>query len=109
MNRFHAYLKKDGWIIAALIFCVLLGLLVTAEVEDGNTDENRLSRILGSIQGAGKVEVSVYYEDTIPCGAVIVADGADKIAVQLRLRSAVTTLLGIDQARIAVYEREGHE
>ena len=41
------------------------------------------------------------------CGAVIVADGAGDVSVQLRLLSAVTTLLGVNQERVAIYEREG--
>ena len=40
------------------------------------------------------------------CGAVIVAQGAKDVAVQLRLSSAVTTLLGIDQSRVAIYPKE---
>ena len=43
----------------------------------------------------------------MPCGAVVVAEGADDVAVKLRLASAVTTLLGIHQDRVAIYEREG--
>ena len=107
MNRLQAYLKKDGWILAALLFCVALCLMLgTGEAESG-TEESRISRVLSAIQGAGKVEVAVYYEETVPCGAVVVADGAGDIAVQLRLLSAVTTLLGVEQSRVAIYEREG--
>ena len=36
-----------------------------------------------------------------------VAQGGNDIAVQLRLVSAVTTLLGIDQDCVAIYQREG--
>ena len=107
MNRLHAYLKKDGWMIAAILFCVVLCLLLGANANETTSGENRISRVLSTIQGAGTVEVAVYYEDAVPCGAVVVADGADDIIVQLRLRSAVTTLLGINQHRVAIYEREG--
>lgn len=107
MNRLQAYLKKDGWIIAALLLCVALCLMLGTSSEAPDDDEGRISRVLSAIQGAGTVEVAVYYEDTIPCGAVVVADGAGNIAVQLRLLSAVTTLLGVEQNRVAIYEREG--
>ena len=107
MNKLQTYLKKDGWIIAALLFCVALCLMLGTDADEGSAAEHRISRVLSTIHGAGKVEVAVYYEDAVPCGAVVVADGADDIAVQLRLLSAVTTLLGINQNRVAIYEREG--
>lgn len=107
MNRLQAYLKKDGWILAALLFCVALCLMLGTSADEGSGEESRISRVLSAIQGAGNVEVAVYYEDTVPCGAVVVADGAGDVAVQLRLMSAVTTLLGINQDRVAIYEREG--
>lgn len=107
MNRFSAYLKKDGWILAALIFCVALCLLLGTQGEAASAEENRISRVLSAIDGAGEVEVAVYYEESVPCGAVVVAEGAGDIAVQLRLLSAITTLLGINQDRVAIYEREG--
>lgn len=107
MSKLQAYLKKDGWIIAALLFCVALCLMMGANTDESSGEESRISRVLSAIQGAGTVEVAVYYEDTVPCGAVVVADGAGDIAVQLRLLSAVTTLLGVSQERVAIYEREG--
>lgn len=107
MNRLQAYLKKDGWIIAALLFCVALCLMLGTSTDDSSSEESRISRVLSAIEGAGIVEVAVYYEDAVPCGAVVVADGAGNLAVQLRLLSAVTTLLGINQNRVSIYEREG--
>ena len=107
MNRLQAYLKKDGWIIAALLFCVALCLMLGTSAESSDSEEHRISRVLSAIEGAGTVEVAVYYEDAVPCGAVVVADGAGDVAVQLRLLSAVTTLLGINQNRVSIYEREG--
>lgn len=106
MNRFSAYLKKDGWILAALLFCMALCLMLGAQ-DSASTEESRISRVLSAIDGAGQVEVAVYYEEAVPCGAVIVADGAGDVSVQLRLLSAVTTLLGVNQERVAIYEREG--
>lgn len=107
MSRFSAYLKKDGWILAALILCAGLCLVLGTQGESSSTEEGRISRVLSAIEGAGAVEVAVHYEDSLPCSAVVVAQGAGDVAVQLRLMSAVTTLLGIDQNRVAIYEREG--
>ena len=107
MKGLTAYLKKDGWILAAMVFCLALCLLLGAREDVSSTEESRISRVLSAIEGAGSVDVAVYYEESVPCGAVVVADGAADVAVQLRLVSAVTTLLGIDQGRVAVYQREG--
>lgn len=107
MNRWSAWLRKDGWILAALVFCAALCLMLGGQDGSVRPEEDRISRVLSSIAGAGQVDVAVYYEDSLPCGAVVVADGADDAAVQIRLVSAVRTLLGIEQERIAVYEREG--
>ena len=107
MNRWMSYLKKDGWILAALLFCVALCLLLGARNEADSTEEGRISRVLSAIDGAGAVDVAVYYEESIPCGAVVVAEGAGDVGVRLKLISAVTTLLGIGQSRVSVYEREG--
>lgn len=107
MNRLSAYLKKDGWILAALFFCVILCLMLGLQSDTASTEESRISRVLSAIEGAGAVEVAVHYEASLPCGAVVVADGAGDVSVRLQLSSAVKTLLGIEPNRIAIYEREG--
>lgn len=110
MRNLQGYLQKDGWLLAALALVVVLCLaLGTADHGTAaRTDEEaRLSRVLSAMAGAGTVDVAVYYDDAVPCGAVIVADGAGDAAVRIRLASAVTTLLGLDLNRVAVYEREG--
>ena len=107
MSRWSAWLRKDGWILAAALFCVMLCLMLGQQDNGALSGESRISKVLSAIQGAGQVEVAVHYEDNIPCGAVVVADGAGNAAVHIQLVSAVRTLLGIDQGRIAVYEREG--
>lgn len=106
MSRFSAYLKKDGWILASLIFCVVLCLMLGSRDNIPATKEDRLRQVLSAIDGAGSVDIAVYYEESVPCGAVVVAQGARDVAVQLRLVSAVTTLLGIHQERVAIYPME---
>ena len=109
-QKLRDYLRKDGWLAAALLLVVALCLAMGASEKRDTTqtaDEARLSRVLSLMSGAGTVDVAVYYDDAIPCGAVIVADGAGDAAVRIRLTGAVTTLLGLDASRVAVYEREG--
>lgn len=110
IQRLRDYLRRDGWLVAALLLVVALCLSLGAS--EGSraaqtADEARLSRILSAMVGAGTVDVAIYYDDAAPCGAVVVADGARDAAVRIRLTGAVTTLLGLDASRVAVYEREG--
>lgn len=111
LQRWRAYLKRDGWLLAALVLAVLLclGLGMMENVSPAQNDEEaRLSHVLSAMRGAGQVEVMIHYDaDALPCGAVIVADGAGDAAVRIQLAGAVTTLLGLDTERIAVYERKG--
>ncbi|MBQ8554890.1 MAG: hypothetical protein IJ438_03350 [Clostridia bacterium] len=109
MNWAHwqAYLKRDGWLLAALLLCVTLCLGMSASGQSASTEEGRISRVLSQLDGAGQVEVAIHYDESLPCGAVVVADGAGDVSVQLRLVSAVTTLLGLDNSQVAVYPREG--
>lgn len=107
MKRFQAYLRRDGWLLLAMLVCAALCLLTGSSAPD--SEEARISRVLSAMEGAGAVEVALHYDDSLPCGAVIIAEGADSIAVRLQLSSAVSALLGLEENRIAVYCREGGE
>lgn len=107
LQRIRAYIKKDGWLLAAMGLCAGLCLLLGISENSGGTQESRISRVLSAMEGAGQVEVAVYSEDAVPCGAVIIADGASDMSVRLRLSSAVSALLGLSPERIAVYPRQG--
>lgn len=109
-QKLRDYLRKDGWLVAALLLVVALCLALGASDRAASAqtaEEARLSRVLSAVAGAGTVSVAVYYDNAVPCGAVIVADGAGDATVRIRLAGAVTTLLGLDASRVAVYEREG--
>lgn len=104
-QRIRDYLRRDGWLLGSLLLCVALCLLMGGMEAADSSEEGRISRVLSAMEGAGRVELAVYYEDSLPCGAVVVADGADSVAVQLRLAAAVSTLLGLDSSSVAVYPR----
>lgn len=106
MTRFRELLRRDGWLYAAIALCVVLALSVSAISGSSPDEETRIARVLSEIAGAGSVSVTIYTEDSQPCGAVVVASGAEDIAVRLRLQEAVTTLLGLDSSRVAVYPRK---
>ena len=104
--------RRDLWLYVALAaaaaLCLLLGLGGSAPA--GQTDEEaRLARVLSAMEGAGQVEVEVFYgaEDAAPCGAVVVAEGADSVAVRLQLTRAVCTLLGLEAEQVDIFKLGG--
>lgn len=110
--------KKHGqWLVLVLLLALSGALLLTdMDLSGGQSNvEKRIAQVLSAMDGCGKVEISIYYgqqkqnlwgesaENAIPVGAVVVAEGADKIEVRLMLMRAVETLLGLDQRSVQVY------
>lgn len=106
-ERIIAYLRRDGWLLAAIALCAAICMMMSLVSRSDSPGDDRISRVLSSVAGAGRVEAAISYEEDAACGAIIVADGAADIGVQLRLTNAVAALLGIAPERIAVYPREG--
>lgn len=105
MVKWGQKIKKEGWLflLLAVSVCWCLwghGYSPPAALE--SADEQRLSSILSAMEGAGQVQTAVFYEDEQPIGAVIVADGADDLSVQLHLTRAVMTLLRLDADQIVI-------
>lgn len=88
---------------------------------EGIGEEERLIDILQKIDGAGRVDVMITYEEKeknggigygdkeyikSPKGVIIVADGADVPAVRLSLKEAATAVMGVGANRVCVYKRE---
>lgn len=112
LSRLRERLQKDGWLMAALAALVLICLFLGAVEEPASPcteDEARLSRVLSAMEGAGQVEVAVFYaeESALPCGAVVVAQGADDVGVRLQLTRAVCTLLGLESSQVDVFKLGG--
>jgi hypothetical protein len=110
--------KKHGqWLILVLLLALSGALLLTDfNLSGGQTAmEKRIAQVLSAMEGCGQVEISIYYgpentnvwgektENTTPIGAVVVAEGANKVEVRLMLMRAVQTLLGLDQQSVQVY------
>ena len=106
-------LGKDGWLVLALagcvILCLLLGLAEPPATTAATDEESRLARVLSAMDGAGNVEVAVFYQEeaALPCGAVIVAQGADDVTVRLQLTRAACTLLGLEAEQVEVFKLGG--
>ncbi|MCQ2602423.1 MAG: hypothetical protein MJ193_00705 [Clostridia bacterium] len=79
--------------------------MMVASVETTmDADETRLANILESIKNAGEVKTIITQKDGNIVGVVIVAEGADDIAVRIKLIDATATALGIDKNIINVYK-----
>lgn len=104
--------------IIAAIFIIAVALLIYSSVATGNAartassdeqstemdeDENRLASILEGLEGVGRVETMITREDDTIVGILVIAEGAEDIAVRLRLLSAVTTAMGVDKQIVNVY------
>ena len=92
------------WLMAlAVIAALALALL---RPENASTDlETRLSRTLSAVEGAGKVQVLVMEREGAVVGALVVAQGADRL--QVSLRDAVGTLLNLDASQIEIIKMKG--
>lgn len=104
------------WLAAALAAALLLCALGSGGVQSGaaTQEERRIAEVLGAIEGAGRVEVALFFGEGTqtfgassgPTGAVVVAEGAGDMAVRLRLIRAARTLLGLPEAAVDVFVME---
>lgn len=101
-------------LVLALLLCGLV--LLPRQGDSGMTsEEERLSRVLSCIEGAGQVRVTVYYQGRESAfssaaqqavGAVAVAQGAGDINVRLNLTQALMRLLDLDAQSVLVLKMQ---
>lgn len=105
--------------LIAAIFIIAIALLIYSTVAtekalgagDGEVsssvadpDESRLASVLRELEGVGRVETMITRDDEERViGVIVIAEGAEDIAVRLRLLSAVTTAMGVDKNIVNVY------
>ena len=65
--------------------------------------ETKLVALLEEMDGVGDTEVMVCETEEGVLGAVIVCEGANNLTVNLHVREAVATALGIEQNNIKIY------
>lgn len=102
-----------GLLALAAVYAALAG---QADTSGASAEEKRMAQVLGAIEGAGKVEVALFYgqaqkdafgdESRSPVGAVIVASGADDWDVRLDLIRAARTLLSLPESAVDVFVME---
>ena len=110
--------KGGLWIVLLMICAAALLLFPGTEKRSSiamTEEEQRVSATLSRIAGAGEVRVSIYYAQEAssfgssaktPVGAVIVAQGANQVAVRLNLIRAAETLLGLSAREVDVFAME---
>ena len=112
--------KLPLWIAVAAA-AVLMALLMNSagQTDAASVQERRMAEVLSAMEGAGRVEVALFYaqsaggfsaaESAVPTGALVVAEGAGDMAVRLSLIRAVRTLLGLPENAVDVFVMEGVE
>lgn len=115
LSRLRAALTPQAVVLlaAALLLC----WLAAASQRTGALPlETRLARTLSCMEGAGRVEVTICtrevassggvfgtsVSESVPCGAVVVAQGAQDPLVEMELRQAVCALLGLPASSVSV-------
>lgn len=105
--------EKKLYLLAAA--ALILALCLRGTGEDMLQEELRISRTLSEVAGAGRVRVSVYFQengtafgsgDKTIVGAVAVCEGAGDIAVRLEIAQALETLLGLEADQVFVLKME---
>lgn len=95
-------------LFAALALAALLALMLMDIVRSGGGEprtelESRVERILGRVEGAGRVSVMISQEgEGDVTGVVIVAEGLSDVQTYLRLQRAVSALLNVDVGKIEI-------
>ena len=105
--------------LIAAAFILAAALLIYSSVATGNAsraadsdvsssemdaEEARLASVLRGLEGVGRVETMITRDaDDEIVGIIVIAEGAEDIAVRLRLLSAVTTAMGVDDKIVNVY------
>ena len=115
LSRLRAALTPQA--VALLAAALLLCWLAAASQRTGASPlEERLARTLSCMEGAGRVEVTIRtrevassggvfgtsVSESVPCGAVVVAQGAQDPLVKMELRQAVCALLGLPASSVSV-------
>ena len=115
LSRLRAALTPQA--VMLLAAALLLCWLAAASQRTGASPlEERLARTLSCMEGAGWVEVTIRtrevassggvfgtsVSESVPCGAVVVAQGAQDPLVEMELRQAVCALLGLPASSVSV-------
>lgn len=113
MKEKLALLMQDKRLLL-LVLALLCAASFFPAQQSMTQEERRLANTLSQIDGAGRVQVTIYYSESGSAfgggktctGVLAVCEGAGDIAVRLRLTEALETLLGLDGGQVAVLKME---
>ena len=95
--------RLEIFILLAAVAVLLVLTLGGGEESGGSGLEERLERILSSIEGAGTVSVMLSTDADGSCtGAVIATRAADELNVALQMQRAVQTVTGLELSKIEI-------
>lgn len=114
LSRLRAALTPQAAALFALL--ALIAWYLSSDAGHAQSLEERIAHTLCSVEGAGKVEVTIRMKEidslggafgtqktqSVPCGAVAVAQGADDPLVAIALREALCALLGLPSSSVSV-------
>ena len=69
--------------------------------------EEKVGRLLQSIEGVGRAEVAIYETEDGVQSVVVVCDGANDLRVVLNVREAVASALGTQEKNVKIYQKKG--
>ena len=105
---------KDVLIIGGLALALLIAVWKVFYTDDTPTinvsstqTEERVGRLLQSIDGVGDAEVAIYETEEGVQSVVVVCDGANDLKVVLSVREAVATALGTQEKNVKIYLKKG--
>ena len=108
------YGDKKGLLV---LLALLVGILFFPMGKSAMTqEEKRISQALSKVEGAGCVQVAIYYSGETGAfggereciGAVAVCEGAGDMGVRINVARALETLLGLDARDVIVLKmKEG--
>lgn len=115
LSRLRAALTPQAiMLLAALLMTA--AVMTSSRQEKTSPLEQRISRTLSAMDGAGSVIVTIREREIqasggafaqkdvqyVPCGAVAVAQGADDPVVAMQVRDALCALLGLPLSAVSV-------
>ena len=106
-KRLKGARRLELFLIVAALAAVLLISMKTPGIGNISPMEARMERALSAIDGAGRVNVLINESDGCILGVLVVAEGADDLAVRMRLMSAVKATLGVEISQIEIVDMEG--
>ena len=97
-------------VLAGAVLLLVLSSFWGEMPKSGDNTEKRLESALRAIDGAGRVEVMITYNENSEeereniCGVIVIAEGAGNMDVRVNLMRAVQTVLGVGRESVEIFQ-----